>query len=210
MAEAAPAWARGMVAALGRGDHRYVVHNAEPALEAAADQPGLLARVHTWLAQAHLGLGQHDAAREQVRLAIRAVKLADDAEGLAQIRGLRRRILAAIDAAEAGANADDAAPVAPPPEAEDPELSPALAALRAGQHELALERASQARQAARRRADPRTEVLALLVMARVPGHTEASLLAAREVADSVGDMNLVTAVTRAAAELDFDLGVRVF
>ncbi len=202
MAEAAPAWARGMVAALARKDHRYVLSNAEPALQAASDQPGLLARVHTWLAQAHHGLGQDEEAREQIRLAVRAVKEAGDPEGLAQIRGLRRTILAAAQAAE------ESPP--PPPEAEDPELSPALAALRAGQHELALDRARQAREAARMRADPRTEVLALLLMARVPGHTEASVLAAREVADSVGDMNLVTAVTRAARELGMELSVRVF
>lgn len=206
MAEAAPAWARGMVAALARRDLRYVLSNAEPALHAADGQPGMLARVHTWLAQAHHGLGEHEAAREQIRLAVRAVKEAGDSEGLAQIRALRRTILAAADAAE---SAEAKAP-APPPEAEDPELSPALAALRLGQHELALERSRQAREAARMRADPRTEVLALLVMARVPGHTEASLLAAREVADSVGDMNLVTAVTRAARELGVELSVRVF
>ena len=47
-------------------------------------------------------------------------------------------------------------------------------------------------------------------MARVPGHAEAALRSAHDVADHAGNEGLVSAVVRAAEELKVDLGRRVF
>ncbi|MCK6505213.1 hypothetical protein L6R53_17740 [Myxococcota bacterium] len=207
-----PVWARGMVAALARGDHRYVLRTADLALEAAAADPALLARVHTWLAQAWSRDGDTEQAREHLRLAIRAVKEAGDEAGLAQIRGLRRQVL------EQARSREEASPPPPPgpPAAPAPSWSgedraaQAIAALARGDEHAAVEHAIAAREQARRAADPKGEVVALLALARVPGHADAALRAARDVADHAGDNNLVAAVVRGARELGVDLGVRVF
>lgn len=211
MAEQAPAWARGMVAALSSGDHRYVLRTAELATEAAQDQPALLARVHTWIAQAWAEDGDLDRARDHIRLAIRAVKEAGDDQGLRQIRGLRRQLLARAKLAPAAVSAApaDAPPTLPAPP-DDSATGRALKALAAGDHDSALRHAIEAREQARLGADPKGEVLALLAMARVPGHADGALRAARDVADHAGDKNLVAAVARAGRELGVDLGVKVF
>lgn len=203
---APPVWARGMVSALQRGDHRYVVATGPMALDAAKDDPPLLARVHTWLAQSHARLGDLDAARDHIRLAIREVKAIGDEEGLRQVRELRRQVLAQ---AKGQPDAPAAPPTLPPPPADTP-LGRALAALRLGEPVEAMRLAVAAREAAALAGDPKAEVIALLTMARIPGHAEAALFTARDRADHSGDMNLVAAVARAARELGVDLGSHVF
>jgi len=203
-----------MVASLQRGDHGAVLRAADMALEAAADDLALRARVHTWLAQAWERAGDLDRARDHIRLAIRDAKEVGDPAGLDAIRGLRRRVLARLR--QAGQQTDPAAPPAPalPEPAGDPLADPALGkalqALRGGDPDAALRHAIAAREAARQSADPKAEVLALLAMARVPGHAEAALRSAHDVADHAGNEGLVSAVVRAAEELKVDLGRRVF
>lgn len=209
MAEA-PAWARGMVAALARGDHGYVLHNGALALDAAGTDAGLRARVHCWLAQAHLGRGQREEARSQLVQALRAAREAGDEAGVQQIRALRARVLALPEPAAPEVESPEAEAAGSDPTEGEAELAPALAALRAGRHEEALALARKAREEGRMRADPRAEVLALLLIARVPGHAEAALLAAHERADLSGEPNLVAAVTKAGRELKVDLGLRIF
>ena len=210
---APPAWARGMVSALARGDHRYLLRTADLALDAARADPPLLARVHTWLAQAWSKEGDLEQARDHLRLAVRAAKEAGDRQGLEEIRALRRQVLERARGEppppSPPTGALSAALPAPSPLADDA-AQRALAALGAGEHEAALAHALAAREAARRGADPKAEVVALLAMARVPGHADAALLAARDVADLSGDMNLVAAVAGSARELGVDLGARVF
>ncbi len=196
-----------MVAALARGDHRYVLRTAEMALEAAKDDLPLLARVHTWIAQAHARAGDTDAAREQLVLAVRAVKQAGDEEGLRQIRALRRQVLAQARAASEPPPGL-AASLPPPPE--DTPLGRALAALAQGDEARALTEATHAREDARRAGDAKAEVLALLALARLPGHADSSLRAARDVADLADDQNLIAAVAAQARQLGVDLGVMVF
>lgn len=207
MSQGAPAWARGVVAALARGDHRYVLRTAELSLEAAADDPALLARVHTWIAQAWARDGDTERARDHIRLAIRAVKDADDPDGLAAIRSLRGQILAQARQVEPP---PAAAPPTLPPPPDDTAAGRALKALDAGDHDSALQHATDAREQARAAADPKAEVIALLAMARVPGHADAAVLAARDVADLADDKNLAAAVGRAARELGVDLGMKIF
>jgi hypothetical protein len=203
-----------MVAALARGDHRYVLRTAELAVEVAAADPALLARVHTWVAQAWSKEGDTEQAREHLRLAIRAVKEAGDEVGLAQIRGLRRQVLDPARAprdetGEAVPSPAPAAAAAPSWSGED-RAAQAIAALARGDADAAVAHAIAAREQARRAADPKGEVVALLALARVPGHADAALRAARDVADHSGDNNLVAAVVRGAREQGVDLGVRVF
>ena len=47
-------------------------------------------------------------------------------------------------------------------------------------------------------------------LARLPHRTESALKQAHQIADTSGDMNLVTAVARAAKAAGVDFGVRVF
>ena len=86
----------------------------------------------------------------------------------------------------------------------------AVAALDAGRTQagelLALGALSQARAAQ----DNREIILALLALARLPHRTTAALKQAHGVADASGDMNLVTAVSRAAKAAGVEFDVFIF
>ena len=203
MAEVEPA-ARmlGMVAALRQGRPEDVLRDAPSTLEAVADEPLLTARVHAWLAQAHLATGDLVEASRAARAAITAAKAGGDTAGVEQLRGLLGQITLARQAAATQANE--------PPPLPDTPVARASAALDAGRNDEGEALALTARAAAQADGDAREEVLALLALARVPHRTREALLAARDVADDSDDMNLVTAVAHAADAAGLPFPPKVF
>lgn len=183
---------------LSRQDAQGAMELFEDALAASVDRPALRARLHGWRAQALLQLRRPEDASSAALQGIRAARAAGDADGLTALRDLQSQALAQAGALKA-----------PPPDVTTP-VGLAVSALDAGKLKsgelLALGALRQALDAK----DNRESVLALLALARLPHRTEAALMQAHAIADSSGDMNLVTAVARAAKAAGINFGVRVF
>jgi hypothetical protein len=193
-----------MVHALRRGDLQGVIQQCESALHAADGRPALQARVHAWVAQAHLGLGQARSARTSLRLALALARFSDDTAGLEELKELQTRIFSASLASNQAPAHGGAA------ELPDTPVAHAVAALDAGDLDTGARLARDARTLAQDQGDTREEVLALLALARIPGETGTAILAAADVADDAGDMNLVTAVAKAAKAAGITLEAKVF
>jgi len=162
----------------------------------AASRPDLCARGLAWLAQAQLGIGDLSGARVALRRAAAIATAIDDTAGLQAIRELRQQV---------GARAMAAPPAAPAPD--ETLIGQACAAFDAGDAEGGLALATEAHATAQ---TPRDEVLALLAIARAPGHAERAVLQAALVADAASDFNLVHAVSRAARAAGVSLPAKVF
>jgi len=89
-------------------------------------------------------------------------------------------------------------------------LGKAVAAIDANDNETGASLARQARIEAQSMGNFRDEVFALLALAKIPGQEDSAIRAAYEVADSVDDKNLVTAVSRAAKAADVPLPKKIF
>ncbi len=170
----------------------------DEALLAAADRPALRARLRSWQAQALLDLRRPQEASQAALRGVRAAQAAADPDGVSALRKLQAQALAQAAALK----------VAPPDERTPVGL--AAAALDAGRTQagelLALGALAQARAVG----DPREIVLALLALARLPHRTEAALQQAQQVADAAGDMNLVTAVSKAASAAGVTFAPHIF
>jgi hypothetical protein len=189
-----------MVHALKRSDLNGVIQQSEAALASAQGRLALQARIHAWVAQAHLGLSQLRSARTSLRSALALARQAGDEAGLGALKELQTRIFSA-SVSPAQAN---------PPDLPDTPVGHAVAAIDAGDMDTGERLARQARAQAQADGQAREEVLALLALARVPGETRAAILTAAEVADAAGDMNLVTAVAKAAKAASITLEAKVF
>ena len=183
---------------LSRQDAAGTLDLFEDALAAAVDRPALRARLHGWHAQALLQVRRPEEASSAALRGIRAAKSIGDADGVTALRDLQAQAIA-----QAGALRVPAPKVTTP-------VGMAVAALDAGRTKageiLALGALRQAKDAG----DDREAVLALLAMARLTHRTESALKQAHAIANASGDMNLVTAVAKAAKAAGMEFGVRVF
>ena len=174
-------------------------------------------------AQALLGLGQLDRAKEGLVLALRAARALGDADGVTQLRGLNQTIYAALahKSEQARLAAEEAALLQEPLERLlDAAQSP---------HERVMALIRKANQAAdlltpdvplARRAVAesdalqdgiREQVLARLCLARAcPAEAPRWLADARDRADEADEPNLVGAVASAARAIGVRLAERVF
>jgi hypothetical protein len=175
----------------------------------APDRPALEARGAAFAAQALRELGRIDEAERAAARAVSLAKRAGDTAGVAQLRALHAEILQRVAAARAVeaerardaplADTPDDALLAGVPAADQPALlvRKAGALADAGRGPDALAAAERAREAARLVHNPREEVLALLTAARVDDPAR-WIREAHTVADATDDMNLITAVAKAA------------
>lgn len=195
----ADALAMQLYRAVAAGDGAAVAGLLPAARAAAEGRLALAARVEAWAAQDALARGDVREAARCVRAALARARAAGDEAGLAALGPLQQRIFAARAAAAGppgGAAADT--PAGRAVEAFDRGAPEARA--------LALE----AREAGRRAGDAKEEVVALLALARVPGEAARWVREAAAVADASGDMNLVTAVAKAAKAAGVELDAFVF
>jgi len=184
---------------LAQGDADAALDAIGAALTALGEErPALRARLWGWRCQARLQKRQPQQAIRAIRHGLRAAREAGDADGLAALRDL-----------QAQAMAQSAALKVPPPEDESP-ISLAVKALDDGKEQLGEILALGALSYARKLEDPREIVLAHLALARLPHRREKAIADARVVADEAGDMNLVTAVARAAQAAGIAIAPKVF
>lgn len=176
----------------------------------APDRPALAARAAAYRAQALRELGRLEDAERAAADAVQLAKRAGDTSGVSQLRVLHASILQGVTATRLAAQeqardaplADTADEVLLAPH-RGPDRAAALvrkacALADAGRRDEALAAAARAGEEAHRTGTPREEVLALLCAARVADDPAASIHAAHAVADAADDMNLVTAVAKAA------------
>ncbi len=194
--------------ALKRGDWAAALAAAERVT--APDRPALEARAAAYRAQALRELGRVEEAERAAAGAVQLAKRAGDTSGVSQLRALHASILQGLAATRAAEQerAHDARLADVPDDVLLGELSGAERAAAlvrkagaladAGRADEAIATATNAREEARRAGAPREEVLALLCMARVAPDPAPPIHAAHAVADAADDMNLVTAVARAA------------
>lgn len=181
-----------VIDALKREDGAAALAAAPAALAAARENPALKARVIAWMAQAEMYCGNYKAASQAARQASALAGEQGDDRAVAALRGL----LAEIATRRRAAAGIQASPL--PIDLPDSPVIRANAQISMGDLERGAELAREARRLAQEAGDAREEILALLALARVPAHTEEALNEAAAVADQSGDMNLVTAVARAA------------
>ena len=79
-----------------------------------------------------------------------------------------------------------------------------------GRIEEGTQLAQQAQQLAAEAGDAREEVLAWLVLARIPVHATRAITQAHAVADEANEPGLITAVAHAARAAGVDLPVHIF
>jgi hypothetical protein len=169
-----------------RGENRAALDRMAEAQTAAAERPGLLARLLAWEAQAAAALGEGPRARQALRKAKGLAQAEGDAEGEAAITALQAQLMQRLMAAK------------PPPADTTTALGAALAAFDRGDAEAGLRHAHAAYAQATADNDPREQVLALLAIARSPPHAIDAIATAAGIADASDDFNLVTAVSKAA------------
>ncbi|MFT5680794.1 MAG: hypothetical protein ACI8RZ_001700 [Myxococcota bacterium] len=183
---------------LSREDAAGTLELFEDALAASVDRPALRARLHGWHAQALLQVRRPEEASSAALRGIRAARSIGDADGVAALRDLQTQAIAQAGALRAL-----------PPDVTTP-VGMAVAALDAGRDKAGEIFALGAFRQAREAGDNREAVLSLLALARLSHRTETALKQAHGIADASGDMNLVTAVAKAAKASGIDLGVKVF
>lgn len=179
-------------------DYRAVLGAADALLQHPDLTPGLVARLQAWSAQALTAMGRFVEARRRLRAAEEAAQAAGDVAGIDAITDLRRQLTARRLAAK------------PPQTLPDTPVGRACTAIDGGDL-IAGERLSRAAvQAAVEARDHRSEVLAWLALARIPGRTAEAIAAAAVAADASNDHNLVTAVSHAARAAGVPLAAHVF
>ncbi len=174
-------------------------------------RPGFDARLHGYRAQAFEALGRLEEAERAVAEAVRIARRAQDGDGLAAFRMLHQRVLGGLAAVRLAEQerARDAVLV---DENEDEALGRLAGGARAAWLTrragalLDAGRPAEARAACQRAfgeaaaaGDPREQVFALLAELRIdPSNALVGLARAHAIADEADDMNLVTAVAKAA------------
>jgi hypothetical protein len=184
--------------ALVRGDAAAALERLNE-LDAPAS-PGRAARHAAYTAQALQRLGHAREADHAYEDAIRLAREAGDLDGVKALRQLRHSLVPSLVALDTADNAADAARALldQPDEALDADalVRKAAAAMAAGLRDVAAASAAAARA---RATNARESVLAILAEAGAREELRDLLIhEAHAIADEDGDMNLVTAVAKAA------------
>lgn len=195
---------KSVIEALKREDGAAVLPLAPQLIALSADNKPLRARVLAWLGQAEMFSGNYKAAGQAIRQSITLATELGDTEGVNQLKALLAQNTMKRQTA--------AGMVAPPPPIDLPDtpVSRANAMITMGDHLTGETLAREAREKARAAGDRREEVMALLALARVPGRAPEAILEAAAVADASDDMNLVTAVSKAARAAGVEIPPKVF
>lgn len=189
-----------LVQALARQDGEQALKLAEALEPVIGNRPSLRARHATWMAQAYQIVGKLPEAAAMIRQAITLAQAAGDTDAIPALKQLKAEIVRGKVAADVAANM-------PLPETL---LGRAVKAIDDNDYETGASLARQARIEAQSMGNFRDEVFALLALARIPGQEDSAIRAAYDVADSVDDKNLVTAVSRAAKAADVPLPKKIF
>ncbi len=189
-----------LVQALARQDGEQALKLAEALEPVIGNRPPLRARHATWKAQAYQIVGKLPEAAAMIRQAITLAQAAGDTDAIPSLKQLKAEIVRGKVAADVAANM-------PLP---DTLLGRAVTAIDDNDYETGASLARQARIEAQSMGNFRDEVFALLALARIPGQEDSAIRAAYDVADSVDDKNLVTAVSRAAKAADVPLPKKIF
>ena len=193
-----------VVAALKREDGAAVLARAPELLRLAGENLGLKGRVLAWLAQAEMFNGDLKAASQAARQALAVAREAGDDKGQLAIRGLQAQIT--MKRQEAAGREASPLPIDLP----NTPVSRAMSLITMGDLAQGEALAREARRLAKAAGDAREEVMALLALARVPSCTNEAIAEAATVADASSDMNLVTAVAKAAKAAGIPLPPKVF
>ena len=194
---------------LQRNQPQNVLTEGPDALRAAAGRPRLRARIHAWMAQAHWMQGDIANASQSLKRAKAIAKANQDDVGMKALLQLEETIKRPRVVANA--------PMAPtrvlPESLRQPDASPlakAVTALQQGNTTLAEEIADHALAVAINQKDPKEQVVALLILAQLEHRRTSALDQAAEVADGSQDMNLVTAVSKAAKSVGHQFPQKAF
>ena len=193
-----------LMEALKREDGPAALALAPEALAISKDRKPLRARVIAWLAQAEMFSGNYKAASQAVRQAMALAAELGDTDGGTQLKSLQAQI--AMKRQQAKGLVASPLPIDLP----DTPVSRANALLSMGDLVEGERLAREAFALAAEAGDAREQVLALLALARIPARAEEAIFAAHAVADAASDMNLVTAVAKAAGVAGVVIPARVF
>ena len=179
-------------------EYRTALNNCEHALELVTGRPKLEARIHAWKAQALMGLHKYSEAQSAVLRGLSIARRCGDTQGVEPLRNLHRDIVARIVALQ------------PPAQLDDTPLTRALSAFDRRDVDTGIRHAQEALAAAKATGSPRDLVLAYLALARAPEKASKAIYSAHEIAQQCGDMNLISAVARAAKAAEINLPTHVF
>ena len=168
------------------------------AVQQCENRPRLAARLWAWKAQALMNLHRPKEAQSAVLRGLSLAKKHEEKAGIDALRSLHQQILARMAIRSQSQN-DSSSP-----------LRSAIAAYDRGDLEAGTSQALKAFQVAQSEQNPRDQVLALLALARTPDQTQSAILQAHEIAQDSEDLNLVTAVAKAAKATKIVLPVHVF
>jgi hypothetical protein len=186
--------------ALTSGRTGLVLRQAPGVLSQLTGRPLLAAKVHAWVAQAHIRDGHPTPAIGHLDSAMALATNAGDAAGAQELQTLRDQAQSQVTSLVS----------ARPKELPNTLLGRACAALDHGDLVTGEHLADEAWMLARRAGDPREQVLSLLALARLPHRCEIALHTAHTIADEADEPNLVSAVARAARLAGVALTVQVF
>lgn len=190
----------------------------DEAFATSEDLADIRARVGSLLAQAHLERGDARAADRPCREAIRILRRLRDKPGLDAVRELQDRIVRSLaHDAEAASRLAEQRRVATTPIEELLEgvegeerlaalVRKATAHIDLDEHDVGAILAQQGLDEAREASHATWQVMALLALARAtPQRAVAHLVAARDIADSHSEFNLISTVARAAQVAEVEL-----
>jgi len=189
--------AQAVYKALATAQPQQVIELISPAVEAASESPELLARLHSWHAQALLDLRQPQRAVDIARTGLSYAKQAGDDGGVVHLNQLCLQAHAQVNALRIKAG-----PSTP--------LSEAIAAMDNGDLARGQMLAEQVYESAENTGDYRRQVLSLLALARLPDRTQWAVQKARSVADASGDKNLIALIARTSKATGVKIPNHVF
>ena len=184
--------------ALAANHNEASIRLSSQAIELCEDRPRLAARLWAWKAQALMNLHRPKEAQTAIVRGLSLAKRHEEKAGLDALRALHQQVLARL-ALDSQPHSD---PISP--------LQAALLAYDRGDIESGTSLALKAFNDARTEQNPRDQVLALLALARTPEQTQDAILQAHEIAQDSEDLNLVTAVAKAATAAKIVLPAHVF
>jgi len=183
---------------LQSGEHQAALSACDQAIALANERPKLQARIHAWRAQALSGLHRYKEAQGAALRGLSMARRCGDTQGVEPLRAIHRDIAARLAVLEK------------PVHSEQTPLTYALAAFDRSDLSSGIQYALEALSEAEASGLSRDLVLAYLALARAPNEAPTAILSAYHIAQESGDMNLISAVARAATSAQISLPVHVF